>query len=117
MRDSLTSRAFIGAVVRLFPATSPWEVRPTVQSGSTERYRLADVAPGRYQFGLRHPRLDSLRFDAVSRVVDIETNRTAADVDLALPSAATLAGWLCGVRRNPRGVVLGRRRRCGRATK
>jgi len=108
VRDSLTGRPFIGAVVQLFPAASPWEAGPTTQSDSTGRYRLVDVIPGRYQLGFRHPRLDSLGFDAVSRVVEVGTNRTAADVDLALPSAATLAGWLCGVRRDTTGVVLGR---------
>jgi hypothetical protein len=108
VRDSLTGRPFAGAVVQLLPAAAPWEAGATTQSDSTGRYRFADVVPGRYQLGFHHPRLDSLGFDAVSRVLDVGTSRSAADADLALPSASTLAGWLCGIRRDTTGVVLGR---------
>ncbi len=108
VRDSLTGRPFAGAVVQLLPAAAPWEVGATTQSDSTGRYRFTDVVPGRYQMGFHHPRLDSLGFDAVSRVVDVGTSRSAADADLALPSASTLAGWLCGIRRDTTGVVPGR---------
>jgi hypothetical protein len=108
VRDSLTGRPFAGAVVQLLPAATPWEAGATTQSDATGHYRFAEVAAGRYQLGFHHPRLDSLGFDAVSRVLDVGTSRSVVDADLALPSAATLAGWLCGVRRDTTGVVLGR---------
>jgi len=108
VRDSLTGRPFVGAVVQLVPAASPWEAGATTQSDATGRYRFADVVPGRYQLGFRHARLDSLGFDAVSRVLDVGQRSDDATADVALPSASTLAGWLCGVRRDTTGVVLGR---------
>ena len=107
VRDSLSGRPFAGATVQLVPSTTPWEAGRTVTTDSTGHYAIADVAPGRYTFGFLHPRLDSLGMDAVSRTIDVRA-KSAVRMDLALPSAATLAASLCGSRKDSTGVVVGR---------
>ena len=107
-RDSLTGRPFGGASVQLLPAASPWDAGATTLADSAGRYLFPAVSAGRYLLGFLHPRLDSLGFDAVSRVIDVAGTGEASQADLALPSAVTLASWFCGARTDTTGVVLGR---------
>ena len=107
VRDSLSGRPFAGATVQLISAATPWEAGRTATSDSAGRFVLSGVVPGRYVFGFQHPRLDSLGMDAVSRTIDVRAKANER-MDLALPSAATLATSLCGRRRDSTGVLFGR---------
>ncbi len=107
VRDSLSGRPFAGATVQLVSSRTPWDAGRSATTDATGRYVIADVAPGRYTVGFLHARLDSLGLDAVSRTIDVRATPSVR-MDLALPSAATLATSLCGARRDSTGVLVGR---------
>jgi hypothetical protein len=106
--DSLNRRPFGGAVVQLVPAENPAAAGLTATADAMGHFSLRSVKPGRYLFGFQHPRLDSLGFDAVSRVLEVPATGAALDADLGLPSATTLATSFCGARRDSTGVMIGR---------
>ena len=108
VRDSLSGKAFAGALVQLVPSATPWSAGLTATSDSAGRFTLVDVVPGRYTLGFQHPRLDSLGFDAVTRVLEVTRNRGSVTANLALPSAATLRASLCGGAPDTTGTIIGR---------
>jgi hypothetical protein len=106
--DSLNSRPFGSGTVQLVPADNPAAAGISATADGMGHFVLRGVKPGRYLFGVQHPRLDSLGFDAVSRVLEVPGTAATFDADLGLPSAATLAASYCGARRDSTGVLLGR---------
>ena len=108
VRDSLAGGSFARATVQLLSAAAPWEAGAVVTSDSSGRFSFYGVAPGQYQIGFVHPRLDSLGFDAVSRAVTVPRSSLPITADIALPSARTLSASICGARRDTTGVLLGR---------
>jgi hypothetical protein len=106
--DSLNTRPFGGAVVQLVPADNPAAAGLTATADAAGNFVVRGVKPGRYLFGFQHPRLDSLGFDAVSRVLEVPSGGAAFDADLGLPSATTLAKSFCGVRSDSTGAMIGR---------
>lgn len=108
LTDSVTHRVFVGARVQLVSQEDPSAEGQRVVSDSLGSFAFAAVAPGRYLLGFDHPRLDSLGMETVLRSITIPDGVATMDADLGLPSARTLAGALCGSRRDTTGVIIGR---------
>lgn len=108
VRDSLAGQPFAGAFVQLVPQDAPGMTPRTVQTDSAGRFVIADVAPGHYLLGFLHQRLDSLGLQVPARVLDVPVGSATLHADLALPSAVSIAGALCGVRHDTTGVLIGR---------
>ncbi|HVE78247.1 MAG TPA: carboxypeptidase regulatory-like domain-containing protein [Gemmatimonadaceae bacterium] len=108
VRDSLTGGPFAGAVVQLVARGTSGLPGRTVAVDTAGRFRIPDVAPGRYLLGFLHPRLDSLGMVAPVRTIDVVAGMPELQADLALPSAQTIADAICGGRRDTTGLLLGR---------
>lgn len=92
--DSLSQKPFAGATVQFAGAADP--VIGRIHSAATDsagRYEIPDLTPGRYVAGFFHPVLDSLGLDIGTKSVTI--GAAGEVVNLATPSAATIARVLC----------------------
>lgn len=110
LTDSLTLRVFAGARVQLVSQKDPSAEGQRTESDSLGAFVFTRVAPGTYLLGFDHPRLDSLGMESVLRSITIPDGASTLQADLGLPSARTLAGTLCGPRRDTTGVIIGRAR-------
>jgi hypothetical protein len=108
VRDSLSGRTLAFATVQLTRLDAPTSAGRSVISDANGQFVLDSVSPGKYLFGFLHPRLDSLGFDAVTRLLTVGHGSQYRTEDLALPSAQTLARELCGRMDSIGGVLVGR---------
>jgi hypothetical protein len=106
--DSLRGGRLRGATVQLVPAMTPWLSGAEALTDSTGSFTLTDVALGDYLVGFRHPRLDSLGMDNITRSIRVSTALADSMLTLAIPSALTLVRTFCGERRDTTGVLFGR---------
>jgi hypothetical protein len=90
--DSVSHRPVAGAVVQL--ANDALRFVRTTTADSLGVFRIDSVRPGTYIIGFFHPTLDSLGIDLSPKQITV---RQVAEerVDLAIPSANTVATQLC----------------------
>lgn len=100
VRDSISGKPVVGAVVQLVAADSIARSGRTTVTDSLGRFSLADVPAGRYVLGFFHPMLDSLGVEAPWRKVVVD-GRSPARADLAIPSSERLRTAICGPRTVP----------------
>lgn len=112
--DSIAGRPLAGATVQLFQRNRLWEPPLEASSDPDGRFRIVGAPDGRYVIGLRHPRLDSLGLDDVTRAVDVSARPVR--VDLALPGPIGLVRALCGDADEGSGAVFGFARHGERGT-
>jgi Carboxypeptidase regulatory-like domain len=106
--DSTGRTTLRGATIRIVPAATPWSEGATTTSDSIGRFVVTGLDVGRYLIGFSHPRLDSLEFDAVSRVFDITKRDGEVTMDIGLPGARSISTALCGALAPALGVFFGR---------
>lgn len=93
VHDSLSGFPLSGAIVQLVEGDGSSGARSVV-ADDRGRFQFVDLAPGRYQVGFYHPRLDTLGIEAPVRA--LQMNADANDVLLAVPSAMHIRGAVCG---------------------
>ncbi|HEX7243843.1 MAG TPA: carboxypeptidase regulatory-like domain-containing protein [Longimicrobiaceae bacterium] len=100
--DSTRSVPLAGARVRLAGTSVE------TSTGPDGRFRLAEVAEGRYTLTFDHPRADSLEFAPEGVEVELRREREGA-AQLAIPPLAALLASRCGLveRKAGTGVVAG----------
>lgn len=108
LRDSLTGVPFRNTRVEMVPIGNALEDGLVTMSDGTGRFEFRNVARGDYAIGFRHPRLDSLGFEAVSKALRVDGRERTLVADLALPSAITLRQVLCPSSGDSTGVLFGR---------
>ena len=94
VHDSIHARPLAGAtilVTRNVPEPPAWF---SVQTDDRGRYRLDTLRAGSYMVGLWHPILDSLELSLPARAIELREGQRV-NVDLALPSGATLRANAC----------------------
>jgi hypothetical protein len=105
--DSVARQSLRGAVVQL---VAPQGARPFSAAATTDargRYLLSGVRPGTYVVGFQHRALDTLALTSPLRPVVVRSGERV-DVDLAVPSPATIAREICGdMSRDTLGLVFG----------
>jgi hypothetical protein len=94
--DSTSRVMLAGAIVQLVRADDPYRFAHTAQTDAAGHFTIAGVAPGRYIAAFIHPVLDSLGIEPVQRAVDVAVSASTVRLPLAIPSAVTIAGVLCG---------------------
>lgn len=107
--DSIGRAPLAGALVQLVGVMDSVAGRVyQTRSDSAGRYLLADVPPGAYSIGFAHVKLDSLGIELSTRAVEVRGG--AQRIELATPSAATIARAVCpeGTYGDSVGVLLGR---------
>ena len=100
--DSLRSAPLADAVVAL------WDTPHRTRSDESGRYRLSGIEPGAYLVAFFHPHMAELGVSSTPRRAVVAGD--SVRVDLATPSALTVAVAMCGFEeRDPEaGVVVGR---------
>jgi hypothetical protein len=106
--DSVRGRPIAGALVTIDPGRS-------TRTDERGRFRFDSVAEGRRTISAQHPSLDTLGLYGISRTADVHGD---AEVQLGVPSLATLWRNACGTSKPPAdsGIVYGvvREARTGR---
>jgi carboxypeptidase family protein/TonB-dependent receptor-like protein len=90
--DSLSHRPVVGAVVQL--ANNSQAFVRTTSTDSLGVFHIDSVRPGSYIIGFFHPTLDSLGIDLSPKQITVP-QAAEERVDLAIPSAHTVARQLC----------------------
>ncbi|MEO8560539.1 MAG: carboxypeptidase regulatory-like domain-containing protein [bacterium] len=110
VRDSLAGAPLAGARVELVSAADPSAGRRAIETDAEGRYRIDDVAPGRYLIGFLHQRLDVLGLQIELPPVEVHRADTLVRVDLAVPGARSMSHVVCGVRADSSavGLLMGR---------
>lgn len=108
VHDSMAGTVLRSATIRVVPVATPWTEGFATTSDTAGRFALAGLESGRYLIGFSHPRLDSLGFDAVSRVFEIASSGSDVTLILGVPSARSIARALCGDLPGASGVLFGR---------
>ena len=92
--DSIAGKPLAGAKIELLSANQDGSgPHYAAESDSSGRFRISDVVPGRYYAGFFHQVLDTIGIEARDQVVDIADRASA--LNLAVPSAHTIASTLC----------------------
>jgi hypothetical protein len=92
--DSVHARPFAGVRVVAVGADGRTESRAAASTDTSGRFHIDSLPLGRYLVGFESPLLDSLEITVAPREVSV-TGEVAAQVDLALPSAAKLRSAVC----------------------
>ena len=108
VQDSIAHHPLAGATVQLVPQGTSAGAPRGIDADATGAFRFPGVAPGRYLLGFVHERLDSLGIQPPVRTIEVGPGAAEVRVDLAVPSARTIAAAICGVRHDSTGVLLGR---------
>lgn len=77
--------------------------KATLQTDSLGRFRIDSLAPGMYQVGVYHPRLDTLGIALATERFHIGPDSSSLVV-LAVPSAATIIRGACSVQPDAKGT-------------
>lgn len=107
--DSLSRHPLADAVVQLAPyPMSAGNVAYAATTDTAGRFQIANVPAGRYMAGFFSPLVDSLGLNIPVRLLDV--SGASASLDLAVPSAATVAAGICPALAagDSSGMVLGR---------
>lgn len=93
VHDSLTGFPLSGAVVQVVTRDAAAGVQTTLTDRSG-RFLFDSLAPGHYQVGFHHPRLDTLGIEAPVRPVVLTAD--VPDLLLSVPSAVHIRAAVCG---------------------